>query len=195
MATGRSVTYAAIQMRRGLESEMDRSKFLPAEFGSTTDSKKLFFAFGSGVVKQISTLEDMQHEIDLKTEEIVESITEDVEEAVNNAQSAAEYANNQGGIALTNSQLAEQAANAANAISQDLQERLESGELNGPPGAQGQQGVAGKDGKDGANGVVVTITGQFAMQIQNGHLHVIYPDGGVAPNMEISSDGHLLWSY
>ena len=137
----------------------------------------------------------MQHEIDLKTEEIVESITKDVEEAVNNAQSAAEYANNQGGIALENSQLAEQAANAANAISQDLQERLESGELNGPPGAQGQQGVAGKDGQDGANGVVVTITGQFAMQIQNGHLHVIYPDGGAAPNMEIGSDGHLLWSY
>lgn len=173
---------------------MDTSKFLPAEFGSTTDSKKLFFAFGLGDIKQISTVEDMQHEIDLKTEEIVEELTEEVDGAVANALAAGNYANNKGQYALAQGQAAEAAANTANAVADDLENRRDAGEFNGPPGPQGIQGAPGSDGKDGADGVVVTIAGQFSMQIKNGHLFVQYPDGG-EPDMYIDDDGHLKWNY
>lgn len=175
---------------------MDTSKFLPAEFGSTTDSKKLFFAFGPGDIKQISTVEDMQHEIDLKTEEIVEELTEEVDGAVANALAAGNYANNKGQYALTQGQAAETAANAANAVANDLVARRDAGEFNGPPGPQGIQGIPGNDGKDGADGVVVTITGQFMMQIKNDHLFVQYPDNSTPPDMYIDPDtGHLKWDY
>lgn len=59
-ATPRSNSYVTIQMRRGLESQMDKSKFLPAEFGATTDTKKLFFAFGAGDVQQLATYQNME---------------------------------------------------------------------------------------------------------------------------------------
>lgn len=194
--SAQNTTYATIQMRRGKESEMDTSKFLPSEFGSTTDSKKLFFAFGAGDVKQISTVEDMQHEIDLKTEEIINEITQDVNYAISSANSAAEYANSKGNSAQEQAQAAESAANAANSVVEDLLDRMENGEFDGPQGPQGPQGVPGQDGQNGANGVVVTIDGQFAMQIMDdGHLYVIYPDDGAAPDMEISNTGHLLWNY
>lgn len=194
MAVSGSTTYATIQMRRGKESEMDKSKFLPAEFGSTTDTKKLFFAFGSGDVKELSTKEDMQHEIDLKTEDIVEKITEDVEGAISNANAAAQYANNQGSNAQKQAQAAESAANNADAVTDDLVARRDAGEFNGPPGPQGAQGEPGKDGKDGADGVVVTVDGQFSMQIKDGHLFVQYPEGG-EPDMYIDDNGHLKWRY
>ena len=79
---GSTIT-ATIQMRRGAEADLDKSKLLPAEFAATTDTKKLFFGFGAGDVKQIATLEEMQENIDSvldpKIEEI-EQIKQDIDD-------------------------------------------------------------------------------------------------------------------
>lgn len=40
LAEDGNVMYATIQMRHGKESEMDKSKFVPAEMGVATDTKK-----------------------------------------------------------------------------------------------------------------------------------------------------------
>ena len=40
LAEDGSTMYATIQMRHGKESEMDKSKFVPAEIGVATDTKK-----------------------------------------------------------------------------------------------------------------------------------------------------------
>ena len=51
--------YATIQMRHGKESEMDKSKFVPAEMGVATDTKKAFMAFAPNDVKEIAFKEDL----------------------------------------------------------------------------------------------------------------------------------------
>ena len=46
--------YVTIQMRHGKESEMDKSKFVPAEMGVATDTRKVFIAFAPNNVEEIS---------------------------------------------------------------------------------------------------------------------------------------------
>ena len=99
-ATPRSNSYVTIQMRRGLESQMDKSKFLPAEFGATTDTKKLFFAFGAGDVQQLSTYQNLEglmaQALAGLEEEYLGSITQATQNAINatsQASSAATAAN------------------------------------------------------------------------------------------------------
>lgn len=99
-ATPRSNSYVTIQMRRGLESQMDKSKFLPAEFGATTDTKKLFFAFGAGDVQQLATYQNLEglmaQALAGLEEEYLGSITQATQNAINatsQASSAATAAN------------------------------------------------------------------------------------------------------
>lgn len=99
-ATPRSNSYVTIQMRRGLESQMDKSKFLPAEFGATTDTKKLFFAFGAGDVQQLATYQNLEglmaQALAGLEEEYLGSITRATRNAINatsQASSAATAAN------------------------------------------------------------------------------------------------------
>ena len=99
-ATPRSNSYVTIQMRRGLESQMDKSKFLPAEFGATTDTKKLFFAFGAGDVQQLATYQNMEGLMSQALagieKEYLGSITQATQNAINatsQASSAATAAN------------------------------------------------------------------------------------------------------
>lgn len=99
-ATPRSNSYVTIQMRRGLESQMDKSKFLPAEFGATTDTKKLFFAFGAGDVQQLATYQNLEglmaQALAGLEEEYLGSITQATQNAINatsQANSAAAAAN------------------------------------------------------------------------------------------------------
>lgn len=86
-ATPRSNSYVTIQMRRGLESQMDKSKFLPAEFGATTDTKKLFFAFGAGDVQQLATYQNLEglmaQALAGLEEEYLGSITQATQNAIN----------------------------------------------------------------------------------------------------------------
>lgn len=99
-ATPRSNSYVTIQMRRGLESQMDKSKFLPAEFGATTDTEKLFFAFGAGDVQQLATYQNLEglmaQALAGLEEEYLGSITQATQNAINatsQASSAATAAN------------------------------------------------------------------------------------------------------
>lgn len=99
-AAPHSASYVTIQMRRGLESQMDKSKFLPAEFGATTDTKKLFFAFGAGDVQQLATYQNLEglmaQALAGLEEEYLGSITQATQNAINatsQASSAATAAN------------------------------------------------------------------------------------------------------
>lgn len=187
-----------MMQRRGSYSNFNPLNALPQEFQivtegdpNTDDGKAIYIVIEAGVVRRLVASNEIQGIIDATYQEVLSDIAEDIAAAESATAAAATAAN----YALVQGQNAETAANSVYTFIEDIENRIELGEFTGPPGPQGQQGVAGKDGQDGVNGVVVTISGQFAMQIQNGHLYVIYPDGGVAPNMEINSDGHLLWSY
>ena len=78
--------YATIQMRHGKESEMDKSKFVPAEMGVATDTKKAFMAFGSNQVKEMMFREDSEIE-ELLGE--VREISDQAVEAVESAEATA----------------------------------------------------------------------------------------------------------
>lgn len=60
----------------------------------------------------------------------------------------------------------------------------------GEPGPQGQQGIQGPPGPQGPSGVAVAVEGQYAFNIENGHL-ILYYTGDSAPDFEIGEDGHL----
>lgn len=81
--------YATIQMRHGKESDMDKSKFVPAEMGVTTDTKKVFMAFGSNQVKEMMFREDSEIE-ELLGE--VREISDKAVEAVESAEATAKQA-------------------------------------------------------------------------------------------------------
>lgn len=51
--------YVTIQMRHGKESEMDKSKFVPAEMGVATDSKKVFMGFAPNDVEEMALKKDI----------------------------------------------------------------------------------------------------------------------------------------
>ena len=51
--------YATIQMRHGKESEMDKSKFVPAEMGVATDTRKVFIAFAPNNVEEMALKKDI----------------------------------------------------------------------------------------------------------------------------------------
>lgn len=92
-ASGRSVEYARLQMRRGLESQFDASKMLPAEFAVTTDTKKAYLAFAAGDVKRLSTYEDMTQDLADALAEIEQEYLGQISTATAQAQSATSAAN------------------------------------------------------------------------------------------------------
>lgn len=51
--------YATIQMRHGKESDMDKSKFVPAEIGVCTDTKKAVVAFAPNETKEIAFKDEL----------------------------------------------------------------------------------------------------------------------------------------
>ena len=59
LAEDGNVMYATIQMRHGKESDMDKSKFVPAEMGVTTDTKKVFMAFAPNDVQEMALKKDI----------------------------------------------------------------------------------------------------------------------------------------
>ena len=117
-ATPRSNSYVTIQMRRGLESQMDKSKFLPAEFGATTDTKKLFFAFGAGDVQQLATYQNLEGLMAQALAEIEKEHLGSVTQATQNAINATSQANS---AATAANQAAEEANTAAQAAENALE--------------------------------------------------------------------------
>ena len=51
--------YATIQMRHGKEADMDKSKFVPAELGVATDTKKMVVAFAPNDTKEVAFKDDL----------------------------------------------------------------------------------------------------------------------------------------
>lgn len=188
-----------MMQRRGAYADFNPLNALPQEFQvitsgdpNTDDGKAIYIAIEAGDIRRLISSNEVPGIIDKAYQEVLSDIDEDIEAA----KAATAAAKTSANYALTQGKNAEIASNTVNVLIDDIENRIESGEFTGPPGPQGSQGPAGQDGQDGANGVVVTIYGQFAMQIQDGHLYVIYPDGGTAPDMEINNDtGHLLWNY
>lgn len=59
LAEDGNTMYATIQMRHGKESEMDKSKFIPAEMGVATDTRKVFIAFAPNNVEEMALKKDI----------------------------------------------------------------------------------------------------------------------------------------
>lgn len=182
-----------ILMRRGNFADFVPEKLKPGEWAvvlngdpNVADGRAIYHCFASGSVKRIATIEDMESAFEEMADSLVDQITEDVESATNAANQAAQYANNAGEEAYDQAQAAEEAKNQANATVQDILERLADGEFTGPVGPPGDSGA------DGANGVITTVQGQIAFQVQNGHLYLFYYDGTTPPNAYISENGHLI---
>lgn len=182
----------AIIMRYGNYPDFDPNKMLPAEWAIVlsgdpvvTDGKSAFICFAAGDVKRIATYEDMVQQFGDMLEDTIVDLTEGVNICIVNAEAATDYANQAGNNAGAKAQAAEAAANTANGVASDLTARREAGEFTGPVGP------VGPSGKDGANGVVTTMQGQFAFQVQNGHLILIYPDATTPPDFVLNENGHL----
>lgn len=183
----------AIQNRRGPYDKLDERKLRPGEWAIVLekdpfcqDGKAVYICFRAGDTKRMATYEDMIETFDEHTADVIQTLTQEINAATQRAIDAAEYSDNAGASALDNSQKAETAANLVIVAINDLDARRLAGEFNGP---QGPQGIPGRDG---ANGVVTTMQGQYAFQIVNGHLHLIYVDGTEPPNYEIVENGHLI---
>lgn len=167
-ATPRSNSYVTIQMRRGLESQMDKSKFLPAEFGATTDTKKLFFAFGAGDVQQLATYQNLEglmaQALAGLEEEYLGSITQATQNAIN--------ATSQASSAAT---AANQAADEANEIIDAFKEAVDGTVISdsspSSSTAYSSQKIENDFLKKTGNGSNVTVTFQQATEragIQSG---------------------------
>lgn len=185
----------AVTMRKGAYEDLDPDKMLPAEWAIVlsgdpivSDGKSAFICFAAGDVKRMATYEDMVQQFNDINDLLIVELTEGVNTATTNANSATEYANRAGNNAYSKAQEAELAANEAAAIADDLDARLESGEFTGPVGPVGPAGA------DGANAAVTTLQGQFAFQVQNGHLMLIYPDDTTTPDFKINESGHLIYT-
>lgn len=186
----------AIQSRRGKYADFDRSKLKPGEWavvleGDSTapDGKVVYMCFAAGVVKRMATYEDMKEQFGDMTDEIIAKLTNEVDEAVDTANSAAAHANTAAEKAQGQAQAAEEAVNLANNTVEDLITRRDSGEFTGPPGSQGPQGAQGE------SGVMVPASGMFSLYLdpQTGNLYAEYPDGSSPPQFEYDSETGNLY--
>ena len=107
----------AIQSRRGDYSDFHPDKLLPGEWACVTnsdpdseDGKSVYMCFEAGVVKRMSTYEDMESDINEATHDIQEELRGGIQQATDDANSAARSANE---AAETADQAAENANNAA----------------------------------------------------------------------------------
>lgn len=117
-----AITQAIIQMRRGRESEMVTSKFLPAEFGIATDTKKAYVAFAAGDVKRLSTYEDMSADMAASLADLEKEYLGQITEATQKALEAREEA-------LSTIAAAEEAAKKADYAAQSILELCQERDL------------------------------------------------------------------
>lgn len=105
------------------------------------------------------------------------------ETAILNAESATDNANTAADSANAAATLAGKATERAHNVSNDLENKLASGYFNGRDG---------KDGIDGKDGVVTTIEGQIAFEIENENLMLYYNDEDNPPDAHIDDNGCLI---
>lgn len=106
----------AIQNRRGVYNDFDPSKMVEGEWAvvqsgdpNSERGRSVYMAFQNGEVERMATYEDMQENVDLATESIQQTLTQNVGTAVSNANNAASAAN----TAKQNADAATTAANQA----------------------------------------------------------------------------------
>lgn len=109
----------AIQTRRGDHSEFDPEKLLPGEWACVTkgdpdssDGKSVYMCFEAGVVKRMSTYEDMERDIEEATQDIQDEFLSEIQQATNSANTAAQSANQAAEDANSAAQAANEAAEA-----------------------------------------------------------------------------------
>lgn len=125
--------------------------------------------------------ERKQNEIDRKNAELQRQNT--FETAILDVTSATAHANAAADSANTAASLAGKATERANNVSNDLENKVASGYFNGKDG---------KDGIDGKDGVVTTIEGQIAFEIENENLMLYYNDADTPPDAHIDDSGCLI---
>lgn len=158
-ATPRSNSYVTIQMRRGLESQMDKSKFLPAEFGATTDTKKLFFAFGAGDVQQLATYQNLEGLMAQALAGLEEEYLGSITQATQNAISATSQASS---AATAANQAADEANEIIDAFKEAVDGTVISDSSPSSSTAYSSQKIENDFLKKTGNGSNVTVTFQQA---------------------------------
>ncbi len=103
--------------------------------------------------------------------------------SIRNVTIATANANTAADLAETASTNANKATERADNISNDLENKIASGYFNGKDG---------KDGIDGKDGVITTVEGQIAFEIEEGNLMLYYTDGDNPPDAHIDNDGCLI---
>lgn len=122
----------AIQTRKGPKSDFDPNKMLPGEWAGTTDTKEVFYAFDSGDVKKMATYEDMQENIGSVTQDIINNLTEGVDQVIDQATTVIEVANK-------STESAQQSTQAADKATEDALEAAEQA-MNATKSALGAAG-------------------------------------------------------
>lgn len=135
----------AIQTRRGDHSEFDPEKLLPGEWACVTkgdpdssDGKSVYMCFEAGVVKRMSTYEDMKRDIKEATQDIQDEFLSEIQQAMDSANTAAQSAN--------------QAAEDANSAAQDANDAASSAETAAQSANQAAQ--AANDAADNVDDAV-----------------------------------------
>lgn len=77
-----------MQLRRGNEADLDKTKMLPAEGVATLDTKKIFYCFAPDNVEQMATVEEMNTAITEVTADVVAQATVGINEVITNAEIA-----------------------------------------------------------------------------------------------------------
>lgn len=133
-------------------------------------------------IRQANEKERIANEIVRQNQEDIRQINTNA--AISNANTSADYAKEQGDYANEQGGLANLAATNATSVANDLIEKRDSGYF------KGDKGDPGKDG------VVTTISGMFAFNINSsGHLILTYSEVDEPPNFSINSSGHLIYSF
>lgn len=111
----------AIQNRRGVYDDFDPSKMVEGEWAvvqsgdpNSERGRSVYMAFQNGEVERMATYEDMSYNIDSKTADIQATLTQNVSQAITDANSATNAANS---AASDASDAADSAASAAQSAS------------------------------------------------------------------------------
>lgn len=112
-----------IQSRRGNFVNFDPDKLLPGEWAvvvsgdkNSSDGKSVYICFSAGIVKRMSTYEDVKDIITQATNDIINNLTSSINQTIGNANAAISKANTatlQANQSKTNCDQAAQRATAA----------------------------------------------------------------------------------
>ncbi len=149
----------AIRWRGGPYEKFDPSKLLAKEAAvilegdpGARDGLSVYICFAPGKTKRIATYEDMEENIDRISSDILDYLKEGTEEAIDNADTAANKANiaaEKVNVAIYTSDIATEKAQKIHDL---LTKKLADGDFTGPVGPQGPPGKQGEIGPKGDTG-------------------------------------------